>query len=124
MVTQLFDQTLVPIGLLSTQLPVLVLLALHGPLTVSQLAELLVMDRTTVTRISKPLRVKKYLKTASATDKRKSLFEITPKGRGKLIEAYPLWQKAQGQIVEGLKPGEWKLMRQRLGQVVQIANRR
>jgi DNA-binding MarR family transcriptional regulator len=124
MVTQLFDEALVPVGLLSTQLPVLVLLAHYGPLTISRLAALLVMDRTTLTRILKPLQARGYIRTISTTDKRKNLLELAPKGYEILVEAYPLWQKAQAQIVHGLKPGEWKSVRQQLGEVVQIASRR
>ena len=124
MVTQLFDQALVSVGLLSTQLPVLVLVALYGPLTISRLAELLIMDRTTLTRILKPLHAKKYIKTVSTTDKRKSMLEITPQGCKMLVDAYPLWQKAQKQIIEGLKPKKWKMVRQQLGEVIEIASRR
>ena len=124
MVTQLFDETLIPVGLLSTQLPVLVLLALYGPLTISRLAGLLVMDRTTLTRLLKPLQARNYIQTVSTTDKRKTLLKLTPKGHAIIVEAYPLWQKAQGQIVRGLKPKEWKSVRRQLGQVVQIASRR
>jgi DNA-binding MarR family transcriptional regulator len=123
-VTQLFDEMLVPVGLLSTQLPVLVLLAYHGPLTISRLAALLVMDRTTLTRILKPLQAKDYIRTISTTDKRKNLLELAPKGHEVLVEAYPLWQKAQARIVHGLKPGQWKSVRRQLGKVVQIASQR
>ncbi|MEJ0000749.1 MAG: hypothetical protein WDO13_17220 [Verrucomicrobiota bacterium] len=43
-VTQLFDESLVAVGLLSTQLPILILLGLHDSLAVTRLANLLVMD--------------------------------------------------------------------------------
>lgn len=124
MVTQLFDDTLVPVGLLSTQLPVLVVLAVYGPLTISRLAAMLVMDRSTLTRILKPLQARKYVQIVTTTDKRKSLLKLTAKGSDIIAEAYPLWEKAQGQIVQGLKPNQWKTVRAQLGQVVQIAGRR
>ncbi len=54
-VTQLYDETLRPTGILGTQLPLLVALRLHGELTVHGLAKALVMDRTTLTRNLKPL---------------------------------------------------------------------
>lgn len=124
MVTQLFDDALASVGLLSTQLPVLVLLALYGPLTISRLAALLVMDRTTLNRVLKPLQARGYIRTVATTDKRKNLLELAPKGHEIIVEAYPLWQKAQEQIVQGLKPQHWKSVRQQLGEVVQIASRR
>ena len=124
MVTQLFDDALVPVGLLSTQLPVLVVLALHGPLTISRLASLIIIDRTTLTRNLKPLQDRDYIRTVATNDKRKNLLEISPKGRQVIADAYPLWQKAQGQIVQGLRPGDWKQVRAQLGQLVQIAGKR
>jgi DNA-binding MarR family transcriptional regulator len=124
MVTQLFDDALVPVGLVSTQLPILILLALYGPLTVSRLATMLVMDRTTLTRVLKPLQSKNLIRSVPTTDKRKHMLEITPKGQAILVEAHPLWQKAQGQIVQGLTPDKWNMVRQQLGQVVQIAGGR
>ena len=124
MVTQLFDDALVPVGLLSTQLPVLVVLALHGPLTISRLASLIIIDRTTLTRNLKPLQDRDYVRTVATNDKRKNLLEISPKGRQVIADAYPLWQKAQGQIVQGLRPGDWKQVRAQLGQLVQIAGKR
>ena len=123
-VTQLFDDVLVPVGLVSTQLPVLVVAGLYGPLTISRIAALLLMDRTTLTRVLKPLQSKGYLRSVATTDKRKNMLELTAKGHEILVQAHPLWQKAQGQIVQGLKPKEWKAVKQQLGQVVQIAGGR
>src|ERR1700684_324153 len=97
MVTQLFDDALVPVGLLSTQLPLLVVLALYGPLTISRLASLIIIDRTTLTRNLKPLQKRNYVKTVATNDKRKNLLDVTPRGRQAIADAYPLWQKAQGQ---------------------------
>ena len=49
-ITQLFDEVLQPTGLRSTQFPLLVVVALLGEAPVTQLAEELVMDRTTLAR--------------------------------------------------------------------------
>ena len=54
-ITQLFDEVLQPTGLRSTQFPLLVTVALLGEAPVTQLAEELVMDRTTLARNLKPL---------------------------------------------------------------------
>lgn len=122
MVAQLFDEALIPVELLSTQLPVLVLVSLHQPLTITRLASLLVMDRTTLTRVMKPLFSRGLIKTTTSRDKRKSLLQITPKGIEVLEEAYPLWKKTQRQIVGGLGDDQWKIVREKLGRVVQIAS--
>ena len=48
-VTQIFDQALLASGLRSTQLQVLVTFASSGTTTITQLAEELIMDRTSLT---------------------------------------------------------------------------
>jgi DNA-binding MarR family transcriptional regulator len=124
MVTQLFVEALVPVGLLSTQLPVLILLSLYSPLTISRLANLLIMDRTTLTKNLKPLQARGLIKQVPNKDKRKTLLKLTAKGEAMLVKSYPLWQRAQKQVVEGLGSDQWEVMRNRLSQVVQIAGTR
>jgi DNA-binding MarR family transcriptional regulator len=121
---QLFDDALVPVGLLSSQLPILALLSLYGPLTISRLAALLVMDRTTLTRTLKPLQAKNYIRPIATADKRKNLLELTPQGYQVVVDSHPLWQKAQQQIVRGLKPTAWKTMQKLLGKIVQASGHR
>jgi DNA-binding MarR family transcriptional regulator len=123
-VTQLFDESLVPVGLLSTQLPILILLALNDSLAVTRLANLLVMDRTTLTKNLKPLYKRGLVRTITGPDRRKTLLRITPEGEALVAQAHPYWRKAQMQIVEGLGTGQWKQMRNRLGRVVRVAGNR
>src|SRR6185369_1797370 len=54
-VTQLFDNALHPIGLRSTQLVILLASGIYESLSLSQLADIIVSDRTTLTRALKPL---------------------------------------------------------------------
>ncbi|MDQ3959981.1 MAG: MarR family winged helix-turn-helix transcriptional regulator, partial [Pseudomonadota bacterium] len=49
-VTQLYDEMLRPAGLRGTQFSLLVVVRMAGPVDVTHLAELTVMDRTTLTR--------------------------------------------------------------------------
>jgi DNA-binding MarR family transcriptional regulator len=121
MVTQLFDDALMPVGLLSTQLPVLIVLSLYRPLTITRLAAMLVMDRTTLTKNLKPLVAKGYVRSVKGEDKRKTLLDLTAQGEAVLVKSYPLWRSAQKQIVEGLGSDQWEVVREKLGQVVRIA---
>jgi DNA-binding MarR family transcriptional regulator len=124
MVTQLFDESLVPVGLLSTQLPILILLALNDSLAVTRLANLLVMDRTTLTKNLKPLQKRGLVRSVTGPDRRKTLLRITPAGEAKVARAHPYWSKAQMQIVHGLGAEQWEQMRKRLGHVVKVAGNR
>ena len=65
-VTQLYDEALRPIGLRSTQLPILVTLAAHGVLSLTGLADRLVLHRTTLIRNIRPLQRRRPRQQASA----------------------------------------------------------
>ncbi len=54
-VTHLYDETLKPSGLRSTQFSLLTVLSLEGAETVSNLAHILVMDRSTKKRETKEI---------------------------------------------------------------------
>ena len=61
-VTQHFDEILKPSGLLITQFTILVAIAMAKSGTINELAERLVMDRTTLTRNLKPMEREGWLK--------------------------------------------------------------
>ncbi|MBO0758064.1 MAG: MarR family transcriptional regulator, partial [Bradyrhizobiaceae bacterium] len=54
-VTQFYDQFLAPTGLSTCQWSILVRLKRHGPLTITELADNMFMDRTTLGRNVQPL---------------------------------------------------------------------
>jgi len=124
MVTQLFDDALMPVGLLSSQLPILIVLALYSPLTITRLATMLVMDRTTLTKNLKVLKSRGLIREVPDKDRRKTLLELTAKGEALLVKSHPLWLKAQQRIVDGFGPGHWQVIRKELNQAVQIASSR
>ena len=97
-VTQFYDEILKPTGLRVTQLALLPVVNLLGPVTVKRLAEAAVMDRTTLTRNLKPLEKKGLVSIETGEDLRERNVTLTELGREKLKEAYPLWEKAQNTI--------------------------
>jgi DNA-binding MarR family transcriptional regulator len=100
-VTQHFDSALSETGLHVTQFTLLVTSSLMGSVPVTELADRLAMDRTTLTRNLKPLERDGLLKTHVAeTDARVRLVQITPKGEEVVARAYPLWEKAQKEVTE------------------------
>ncbi|MGY8991664.1 MAG: MarR family winged helix-turn-helix transcriptional regulator [Rhodospirillales bacterium] len=101
-VTQSYDEALKPIGLRATQLSVLNVIAIEGPAAMSELAQILVMDRTTLTRNIKPLMDKGYLKSVTGEDRRQRPIAITTKGKNQLKKALPYWQQAQKNVAAGL----------------------
>src|SRR2546426_11789049 len=68
-------------GLRATQFSLLALLTQTGPLTVSELAAKLGVERTTLTRNLRPLEAKRLLHTMTTeTDQRARRVELTPAG--------------------------------------------
>ena len=100
--TQFYDEILQPSGLRATQFTLLVALSTTGPVTITDLAEALVMDRTTLTRNLKPLEKQGLIESISGEDRRTRLVMLTEPGRTILAEAMPLWEQAQAKIVNGL----------------------
>lgn len=101
-ITQLFDERLRPSGVLSTQLPLLVTLALAEPATITHLAQELVMDRTSVTRHLAPLDKQGLVKIVPGEDRRTRQVSLTRQGREVVANAIPLWEEAQARVVETL----------------------
>lgn len=109
-VTQLYEAALAPAGLKATQLSILVATAARSGWTMSDLADRLGMDRTTLTRNCGPLRRRGLLKVGAGHDLRSASIVLTPKGHELLHRAYPLWRKAQRGLVAGLGRRRWQAL--------------
>jgi len=120
-VTQLYDHLLAPTGLRATQLTLLVALERAGPVPFTRLAEVLGMDRTTLTRNTRPLQRDGLLVQRPGADRRVKLMQISDAGRRALAAAIPLWATAQRQITEGLGPGKWDAIRRDLQRIASLA---
>ena len=99
-VSQHYDQIMAPSGLRGTQFTILTVLSRLDELTISDLADFLVMDRTTLTRNLKPLEKDGYLEILPGLqDRRSRRIKLTNKGKKVQKTAMPYWQKAQDKIV-------------------------
>jgi DNA-binding MarR family transcriptional regulator len=97
-VTRIYDMHLQPVGLTLTQYSVLSNLALGGPPSVNGMAEMLGMDRTTLTRTLKPLVAARLLALEMGSDRRTKRIALTDLGRTTWERAKPLWRSAQDAI--------------------------
>lgn len=98
--TQHYDAALQPIELRATQFTILAVLSVYSGITVTDLADCLMMDRTTLTRNLRPLENQGLVNTRPGDDKRTRLIELSKKGKNKLEKAIPLWKKAQKQVTD------------------------
>jgi len=96
LLTKKYDQYLKPSGLKITQFSMLANIARNPGIAVSKLAELIVMDQTTVTRNLRVLEKAGYIHIETdATDHRIKRTRITDFGMSRMDEARPFWEKAQ-----------------------------
>jgi DNA-binding MarR family transcriptional regulator len=95
-VTRQYERYFAQADLTSAQFSILVALSEEGPMTMLDLAKVLVMDRTTLLRAMKPLQREDLLRNAASdADPRQLVFSLAPAGERKLKQAMPLWAKAQ-----------------------------
>ena len=104
--TQAYDRALRPSGLRLTQYSVLANVARRSGLSVTDLAELLAMDRTTLTRNLRPLGARGWVRIASGPDRRSRAVEITEAGLLVYQEALPLWRDAERAFRQRMGPDD------------------
>ena len=117
-VTQIYDHFMHSIGLKPTQFSLLVALAMADRVTVSRLAQAMVMDRTTLTRNLKPLQRDGLIRVLTGTDRRTRALSLTPKGRETLEQALPLWEEAQLHMAKQLGQEDWTRFHETLKTVI------
>jgi DNA-binding MarR family transcriptional regulator len=89
-----FDEALKPVGLTNGQFSLLMSLNRPGPAGMRGVAELLAMDRTTLTAALKVLERRRLLTVAvDPADRRGRLLTLTAAGRRKLAAAVPVWKR-------------------------------
>jgi DNA-binding MarR family transcriptional regulator len=94
--TRQYDHYLKPSGLKITQFSMLANIDRNPGITVSELAKLLLMDQTTVTRNLRVLEKSGYIHMEpEVTDHRTKRIQVADIGMSKMDEARPLWEKAQ-----------------------------
>ena len=94
-----FDDALRPVELTNGQFSLLMSLNRPIPPGIGSVAELLAMDRTTLTAALKPLERRGLVKIATAKDdKRSRLLSLTPAGRKLLARAVPIWKREHAAV--------------------------
>ncbi len=101
-ITQLFDRAMKNGGLRSTQFSILAVLSAFGAETITKLSEILVMDRTTLTRNLKPMESAGLIKITQGSDLRSKAVSLTKKGNQTFARTFPHWKETQGMIIEKL----------------------
>ena len=106
-----FDELFRPLELTSGQFSLLMSLNRPAPPRISDVSELLSMDRTTLTAALKPLQRRGLVKVSiDKTDKRGRRLSLTVAGRKLLAAAVPLWKREHA-VIEKLLAGDANRLR-------------
>lgn len=117
LIAQFYDQRLQHGGLKNTQFTLLVMLRQHAPVSVTRLAELLGMDRTTLTRNVRVLKKDGLIDERTGEDARMRLLSLTGKGESAIAEATPYWRQAQADFLEKFGEDRWHILKQELADI-------
>ena len=101
MLTRLYDDAIRPSGLRVSQLTVLVAIVKFGEAgaKIGRLADVLAMERTTLTRNIGPLESAGLIRVArDPDDARARILLLTRAGERAIEAAFPLWEAAQRQV--------------------------
>ncbi|WP_162655807.1 MarR family winged helix-turn-helix transcriptional regulator [Tuwongella immobilis] len=94
LLTKLYDDALRPFGLRVSQSNILVALEHHGPIRGIDLARILRLDASTLSRDLERLIAKQWV-CASRGSGRSQYLEVTPLGKSLIEQTAPAWSRAQ-----------------------------
>lgn len=118
--TRFYDACLAEVGLRSTQYVLLLFLLRRGTATTAELAEAVVMDRTTMAHNLQPLE-REGLVTIEVKkeDRRSRLISLTEAGKTRILQGQAAWQAAQDRFEQQFGPERAAEMRKLMSDVVE-----
>jgi DNA-binding MarR family transcriptional regulator len=120
-VTQLYDAALQRSGVRSTQFAILVAIAKNQPVSMGTLAEVLIIDATTLTRSLQLLKKEGLIRISDRERLRRRFLTLTPKGEKTLGHSLPMWRKAHEQFVATVGRSYWLDLRNELEKLAHVA---
>ncbi|TGK39247.1 MarR family transcriptional regulator [Leptospira gomenensis] len=109
-VSNYYDHVLDRVGLTSQRFNVLMTLGTSEGMELAPMANLLVLDRTTLLRNLEPLESLGYIEDVPSDNKRARKVALTAAGWEALRAAYPVWKEAHDKVVQNLGGAEWKAL--------------
>ena len=111
-ITQLYDETLRPTGMTTSQMNILVVVAKYGEASPQQVGDWLHMEKSTLSRNVRRLQQNGWLRILQSGKGRAHTLKLTSKGGRALHQGLPLWESAQREAEAILgKTGIQEIMR-------------
>ncbi|MFZ0662709.1 MAG: MarR family winged helix-turn-helix transcriptional regulator [Acidobacteriaceae bacterium] len=106
--SQIYDNAMRPLGLRMTQASILQALSVTGETLQGDLAELLALDSTTLTRSVGILRKRGWIKVRKRQDQRERWLSLSRSGVAELARLQPAWISVQEQVRSKLGEIAWR----------------
>ncbi len=94
-ITKLYDDALSSVGITTSQMNILVVVAKYGEATPGEVGEWLHMEKSTISRNSRRLVSNGWLEVVPEARGRGHRLRLTPEGAEVLDAGLPLWEQAQ-----------------------------
>ena len=120
-ITQFYDTILAKSGVPITQFTLLATLAEAGPMAINRFAELLLMDRTTLTHNLRLLVRQAWVRIEEGEERRTRIVALTAAGEQALMRALPFWKQAHAHMLHGLGEQQVDTLRADLAAVVALS---
>jgi DNA-binding MarR family transcriptional regulator len=104
----MYSEALRPWRLRATQFTILQVLSRTGEISQGELAQILAMDSTTLTRTLRIMIRKNWISEHRGTDRRERLLRLAKAGRNEFNRALPAWENVQGQLGRQLGDKRWQ----------------
>ena len=124
LIAQFYDRRLLPGGLRNTQFTLLAMIGHLAPVSITDLASHMGMDRTTLTRNLRLLERDGYIAVQPGQDARVRMISLTGQGQDIMEETRPYWQQAQSEFLEKFGRDRWIRMREDLADISKIVTRK
>ena len=120
-VTRLYDMALQESGMRSTQFAILVGIAKNQPVCIGALADVLIIDSTTLTRSLRLLQKEGLVAVSNRAAMRQRFLTITAKGKRRLARSLAAWRKTHEHFVATIGSEYWVELRSELERLAHVA---
>lgn len=107
----LYNQHMRETGMTMAQFTLLRNIAAMAPAGITQIADAMLMERTSVTRLIEPLIQRGYLATEPGEDRRVRNVIVTKEGLAAVKNSERAWKSAQLEFYETIGPEQWRATR-------------